>query len=214
MTTITNLQLADQAGHLIGLRWPTNLKATTMTDDAIVQTLIDESNKIYSFIKKYPKFIRLSYNEYNDHIVALVQQQGFIITTWNIDTVDYKLDVTVDGIVTAYNFAMQKNLPGSARFIAIHHDLYPIYNTPDAFTAVNNAIVDNGYTAVTLDKCMNQASGYRASNNDLRGAGDGSGTAAGGSGTVGGASTPSTAASTSIGILFAAVSAMIVALMF
>lgn len=161
-----------QAGHLLGMRYPTTLDPNTQSDDQIVQTLLDQSQIVYSYTSVYPKYLRLPYGDYSQAKLNLIQNQGFFISFWNLDVLDYNVANVTNGPATisgVYQTQFAQVGAGAGRFIALHHDIYPVYTNPNVIPQVVAAIKNNGYTAVRLDTCLNDKAPYRLANNDVRG---------------------------------------------
>lgn len=62
---------------------------TAESDDEIILTLLQESNAIFKVLKVYPKFLRLPYGKYDQRALNIAKSMGFVVTGWNVDTVDY-----------------------------------------------------------------------------------------------------------------------------
>ncbi|KAI3641400.1 hypothetical protein MIR68_000530 [Amoeboaphelidium protococcarum] len=159
---VTNMQTAYSQGHVIGLRFKPD--ATKLSCDAILSQLLTMSNQVYQIINVYPKFVRFSYDQYNDANVACVSGAGFVVSSNNIDVMDYDSGVTNEQISSAYIAQFSQVGRGLGRYIGLHHDLYTIYQDPSVLANLATTLKNWGYNSVTMDKCLGIASAYRTSN--------------------------------------------------
>lgn len=160
---VTNIQQADKDGHVVGLRFPTKLDPSKMSDAEIEKTLSDDSEKIFNIIKKYPKFLRLPYGKYDSRVLNVCSKMGFVVTLWNIDVSDYSKDANAKSIVGAYNNQLGVVAAGAGRYISVHHDIANVYYDSTVLAQVASTLKNAKYTAVTLDKCL-VTSPYRSEN--------------------------------------------------
>lgn len=143
------VQRIAAGGHLIGLRTEADWDLFNMSDDQIRAGIARQANVLNSFIGYVPKFIRLPYNGFNDHILRVVESTGLIVTNYNLDTYDY----TNDGSRTLNAVKLALNLKGkNYSFISIQHDgvQQSVAITPKIIDAVKAA----GYKFVKLDECL------------------------------------------------------------
>jgi peptidoglycan/xylan/chitin deacetylase (PgdA/CDA1 family) len=97
---------------------------------------------------------RLPYGKYNQRVLDLCEKLGFVVTVWNIDTVDYKSDITANQIVNAYESQFVQTEAGKGRFISLHHDIANIYYDQTTLAKVFSSLKNYSYTTVTLDQCL------------------------------------------------------------
>lgn len=133
-----------------------------MSDENIKNVLQQSSQAVYSQIGKYPTFLRLPYNAYNDpRVVSLCQEAGFTLTMYNIDSQDYGFDmfgntfnVTAGSITQPYLNVFTVINAGVGSFISVHRDTLPIYNDPGVIDSIANTLQQYKYKAVNLSECL------------------------------------------------------------
>jgi peptidoglycan/xylan/chitin deacetylase (PgdA/CDA1 family) len=170
VAVLTNVQEAAKAGHVIGLRWPTDVNPIAISDETFLKVLRTESNNIFNAIGKYPKFLRLPAGKYDNRVVKLAQEQGFIVTMWNFDPEDYKTDVKAADVITRLNSEFAQVSRGQGRYITLFHDIYPVFTDKAFLQTIVTAIKDQGYNFVTLGECLNEKNPYREKNGNDSGA--------------------------------------------
>ena len=164
VSVLSNLQEAEKAGHVIGLRFPTEIDPTKASDETIRKVLRSESNNVYSAIKKYPKYLRLPSGKDDDRVVQIAQEEGFVVTRWNFDPEDYATGVTAGAISTKLQGEFSLVSAGRGRYIALVHDIYDVYKNTQFLGDILGTVKNSGYTAVTLQDCLSDASAYRDTN--------------------------------------------------
>lgn len=167
VAVLTNAITAKEAGHVIGLRFPTD--PSKLSDEQFQQALIDQSQRVKDSVGVLPKFLRLPFGKYGARELSIANCMGFVVTEWNIDTLDYDLkptstDSKLDSLQQTYGNAFAGMNAGAGRFIALHRDLYDVYLNETVLVELTKYIKSYGYSLVTLDKCMSEASPYRSSN--------------------------------------------------
>ena len=103
VSVFTNLQETERAGHIIGLRFPTEVDPSKASDETIRKVLRTESQLVYNAIKKYPKYLRLPAGKDDDRVVQIAQEEGFVVTRWNFDSLDYTNGLNVATVVADLN---------------------------------------------------------------------------------------------------------------
>jgi hypothetical protein len=175
-SVVANMEAAYEAGHVIGLRFPTGLDATAMTDKELTTTLQSESEKIHKELGVYPKFLRFSYDKFGAREIGIATKMGFVITGWNLgafrcrellmilDANDY--NANRGSIETAYTTEFNKAPTGKGRYISLHHDLASVgaYTDTGIFSTLKARAKTAGIEMVTLDVCTASGSAYRESN--------------------------------------------------
>lgn len=166
-----------KAGHIIGIRFPTTANLISMSDDVYVKTLQENSARIYELVGVYPKYLRLPAGGYQERHIGLAQSMGFQITTWSLDFFDYniadKAKAANQDLFSVYKSyidpELQRVARGTASYILLLHDQYPVYLNETILPAVVTYLRNQyGYNIVTMDKCLLDKSPYRGDNNDPR----------------------------------------------
>lgn len=160
---------ARRRGHVIGLRYNPPNGFDSMTDDEIIEALVEQSEAIAAIIGVHPRFIRLPHNSVDDRVRTVVESMGFIITAFNIDSQDYLADATPQSVRQTYanKFAPLGNILG--RWISVHHDSANRDFLPES---IRESIAEGkalGYNFVTLDRCLTRESGGAVYRSDAYG---------------------------------------------
>ncbi|TPX36921.1 hypothetical protein SmJEL517_g01082 [Synchytrium microbalum] len=142
------VKAAYSAGHDIGLRFNTQMNAGNMTLAAFQAEIMAESQIIYNLIGVWPKFLRLGGVSTAD-IDAWCLSQGFVITSYAVDPMDYASAST--SITATYSSYLSK-LVGGQSFISYESDLYT--SAAQALPNTLGVIAGYSYNVVPLSKCL------------------------------------------------------------
>ena len=153
------VQSAYNQGSVIGLQFPAYLDAVLMSDADLKARLAADSDIIFELIGKYPKYLRM--DSYNDRVLSLVQSLGFTVTGFLVDTDNA---FSSEQVTQQYQSAMRSVTAGTARFISRHIDNTFANFDPQLMTKVKQSVGGFGYSLVTLDVCLGDASAYRTDN--------------------------------------------------
>jgi len=169
------VRAAYQAGHDIGLRFNTQMNAGNLSLSAFQAEIMSESQIIFNLIGVWPKFLRLG-GVSTAAIDAWVQSQGFVISSYAVDPMDYASSSTA--ITATYSSYLSK-LVGGQSFISYESDLY--IAASQALPNTLGVIAGYSYAIVPLSKCLGTTSYRTLTGNSSGGyvAGSGSGSGSG-----------------------------------
>jgi len=170
-----SIKKAYADGHLIGLRFPPSFDARFLDKNSIVEMIVRDSQKIFDLIKVYPRFIRMSYDQYNTDTVKIIKELGMEITEWNVDPRTVNTIATnataaqiTEQLNTAITADMNKEGAGNG-FIVLLHEFSEAFSKPEGFA---NFLTEfkktNQLEYVSLDTCRGITGGYREKNIDTR----------------------------------------------
>lgn len=108
--------------------------------------------------------MRLPYGKFDDRVLAVAASLGFTVTAWNIDTNDYQSGLSAGEIAAAFSTPMSLIAPGTGRYIAVLHDVSPVYYDGAILQPTFNEIKNRQYKAVTLNTCLEENEAYRTTN--------------------------------------------------
>eukprot|EP00158_Paraphelidium_tribonemae_P002473 Partr_v1_DN25396_c1_g1_i1_m21679 putative chitin deacetylase len=168
ITVNTNMRSAYEAGHVIGLRVPNSFDASKASENDIKQKLLNGAAAIYTYLKVYPKFVRFPVGTVNELALKVCADLGFVISSFNIDSMDYDAKANLASIQQKYVDQLSKVQAGKGRYIAGHHDLIPLYQN-GVIESLVKLLANYGYSPVTLDTCLATSGAYRAENVDPKG---------------------------------------------
>lgn len=160
------LQNVYNAGHLIGMtyRLP-NEDPEAMSNEEIKADIINSARMIETLIQVSPKYVRLHFSAQSDgRTEQILRDLGFIIVGYNLDGKDY-IHKTPDLIAQEYERTFREyreTHDSKGSFIAIQYDI-PETMSMEAVPNVIKEIQAQGYTAVRMDGCLNDARPYKAS---------------------------------------------------
>ncbi|KAJ3162141.1 hypothetical protein HDU86_005839 [Geranomyces michiganensis] len=165
-TVVALLKRIYTEGHLVGIKLSSQIDPTTWLPAAVVAELRAEAAIVHQLIGVYPKFVRIPYQTLPSNVFAAVQEAGFVVTGWAIDSMDYTYMYASDNTSTIGNgVAARYKTPLTAQ------DTHPIVlfrsNLQiNAYTLSNTVkILQTAITTplVTLDVCLNTEK-YRTTN--------------------------------------------------
>jgi hypothetical protein len=140
-----------------------------MSDEDIRYTLNTEADKINSFFKIQPKFLRLPATAVNNQtILSLAQSMGFVVTTTSIDSGDYNFGSSAFTIKNAINQKLNLVQNGMASFIVLQHDAYSLYKNNKIIEEEVEMFTSRDYDVVRLDVCLGTTP-YRGTDNSASG---------------------------------------------
>ena len=149
---------------MIGIRFDTQFGSLTGQDDStILSSLQNSANAIAVRISYTPKFVRLPFNGYDDRVIKLVEQSGYVITEPTIDSMDYKYS-KVEDLVNAIGTRLNATTGG-----VISKQLDASAVGVSATDSIIKEIIRRGYTLVTLDLCTGVTGGYKEGSNNNNG---------------------------------------------
>lgn len=98
------------------------------------------NQKIEAITGKAPTLFRCPYGDYNDQVIEAVEASGMKAIQWDVDSLDWKDQSTVESIVSRVT---EKVKPGS--IILFHNDAK---YTPQALPIILEKLIAEGYTFV------------------------------------------------------------------
>lgn len=134
------------AGHEVGnhsLTHPHMNKLDTAGVQAELSKLDDE---IEAIIGKRSTLFRAPFGEYNDTVILAARSAGYEVVQWNIDTIDWKEERSVETILSTVN---SKLSPGS--IILCHNNGYRI---KDYLPALIEHALEQGYSFKTVSELL------------------------------------------------------------
>lgn len=132
-------------GHELGLHSVTHPHFTELSDDQIIKELTENAGLIKETTGFDAKLFRPPYGDYNDRVISLVQQQGFIPIQWSIDSLDWK-DLSAQSM---YQRIVERIEPGS--IILFHNNGLHTVETLDPLIAF---LKEQGYQIVPVSELV------------------------------------------------------------
>jgi len=145
-------------GHEIGLHSATHLRMTDLSDEKALQELEDNAALITEITGQKPVLFRPPFGAYNNRIVQLVQEAGYVPIQWSIDSLDWK-NLSADEI---YRRVTTKMAPGA--IILFHNDGA---NTPEALERILEYLKKEGYEVVPISDLIYKDN-YYIDNNGIQ----------------------------------------------
>lgn len=167
------LKKAFDEGHEIGLRFPPNVDPRELNETEFIRLIYDESEKIHQQIGKYPKFLRLPFEQWEPRTLNLASKMGMVSGGWNIDAKDFAIagvSSNSEGMDKVVNYVIDK-IEGRSldteSFISLHRDIYSLYSNDNMLRRLIQKITQNGFRIVSMNQCL-AIQPYRKFNTDLR----------------------------------------------
>ena len=127
----------DVMNHSATHPYMTSLSAAQMSEQLRVC-----NEKIAAVTGKTPTLFRCPYGDYNDQVIEAVESAGMQSIQWDVDSLDWKEQSTVESIVTRVTGKVK---PGS--IILFHNDAK---YTPQALPMILEKLIAEGYTFVKV----------------------------------------------------------------
>ena len=128
-------------GHEIGLHSATHPHFTRLRDEEIIWELRENARLIREVTGFEARLFRPPFGDYNDRVISLVQQQGYIPIQWSVDSLDWK-DLTAEAI---YKRVRERIKPGA---IVLFHNNGK--HTPEALAPLISYLKGQGYEIVPI----------------------------------------------------------------
>lgn len=158
---LTDFQIAGYVkkihhrGHLVGIRFNPQLSPESMSDEAIVASLVADQERIYKLIKVKPVYVRLPYNSaFNERVVDAVERAGFIVTIHNLESQDYLADSDAniqhiyDSVVSGIDTRLFNQ---SAILVQSDQNLFSVKSVTKLVQYIRDG---KNYQIVTLNECL------------------------------------------------------------
>lgn len=137
-------QLYD-AGMELGNHSDDHAHFTKLSSDGIVSNVNACNEKIKAITGEAPTLFRCPYGEYDDHVVAEVNNMGMQVIQWDVDSLDWK-ELSADEI---YQRVSSKVAPGS---ICLFHNA--ALHTPEALPSIIEFLLSEGYEIVPVSQLI------------------------------------------------------------
>lgn len=132
-------------GHEVANHTLTHPRLTSESSKDIAREFDATSDRIEDITGERPALIRPPYGATDDDVAAVAKNQGLVQVLWDVDPLDWK-DRDADTIAKR---VVKKVQAGS---IVLSHDLYD--TTGDAYVDIVEALIDEGYTLVTVSELL------------------------------------------------------------
>lgn len=151
---LTNIWLKDYPdlakeivaqGHEVAMHSANHPKMTDLPDDKALQELRENETLITEITGVKPYLFRPPFGAYNNRIVKLVQDAGYIPIQWSIDSLDWK-NLSAEEI---YQRVTKRTAPGA--IVLFHNDGT---NTPAALEMILEFYKQEGYTVVPVSQLI------------------------------------------------------------
>lgn len=133
-------------GHEIGNHTDKHPHMNKMNAEQMQKELKALDDKVEGLTGIRSKTFRAPYGEYNDLVVTSVRAMGYEIVQWNLDTVDWREERSVDQIL---NSVTPKLCPGS--IILCHNNGFKIV---EYLPQLINSAKEEGYEFVTVSELL------------------------------------------------------------
>lgn len=142
----TLVQQEYMEGHEIGSHAFDHNNLTKINSIQVKEQL-DKTEELISKLADTPTLFRPPGGNYNDTVLKLAKDKGYLVILWSIDTNDWRLH-SVGRIV---NSVINNVKPGS--IILLHDGIYPA-STPEALEFIIDGLRRRGYEFVTVNELL------------------------------------------------------------
>lgn len=142
-------------GHETGLHTASHPRLTTLADNKILEELTTNAKMINDVTGQTPVLFRPPFGAYNNRVISIATQNGYIPIQWSIDSLDWK-NLSSQEI---YQRITQKIHPGA--IILFHNDGA---NTPQALEPIIDYLIKEEYSIVPISDLIYKDNYYIDSN--------------------------------------------------
>ncbi len=136
----------SEKGHELGNHTDTHPHMSKLDTKGIEKEIRDLDNKIEKLTGKRSKTFRAPFGEYNDLVVTATRALGYEVVQWNIDTVDWREERSVQTILDS---VLPKLKPGS--IILCHNNGFKI---KEYLPILIDTAQEQGYEFVTVSELL------------------------------------------------------------
>lgn len=134
-------------GHEVAMHSANHPNMTELSNEKALQELRDNEALIIEITGQKPYLFRPPFGAYNNRIVKLIQDAGYIPIQWSIDSLDWK-NLSAQDI---YKRVTSKMAPGA--IVLFHNDGT---NTPEALEKILEYLKQEGYSVVPVSQLIYQ----------------------------------------------------------
>ncbi|KAI8369455.1 uncharacterized protein BYT42DRAFT_584541 [Radiomyces spectabilis] len=149
---------AFKSGHQIASHTYSHAHLTQISEQEVETEMLALDRQIIDITGKRPAFMRPPYGEYNDRTVDQLNNMGYTVVMWNMDTKDYEthdLKQEMDHVHRALN-------DNSGGYISLAHDVFEQTST-ELTEQMIKELGAKGFKFVTVAECFGLPP-YMASN--------------------------------------------------
>jgi peptidoglycan/xylan/chitin deacetylase (PgdA/CDA1 family) len=147
ISTIRNIL---QEGHECGIEFPLSLDTLNMELKAVVQFIKKAISVLPTDIQHHVKYLRGKNSQINENIFQACKDEGFIITSFTINSMDFTNDRTI--ILSSYANVLEKFATSNGSFITLHHDESSIDHS--SLDIVISYVKSKEYQFVNMTECL------------------------------------------------------------
>lgn len=133
------------AGHETGLHTVSHPSLTELSDEKILQELLDNAKMITEVTGQKPYLFRPPFGAYNNRVIQVAQGANIIPIQWSIDSLDWK-NLSAEEI---YQRVIKRIQPGA--IILFHNDGT---HTPQALEPIIQYLKKEGYSIVPISELI------------------------------------------------------------
>ncbi|ORX98414.1 glycoside hydrolase/deacetylase [Basidiobolus meristosporus CBS 931.73] len=150
-----HLKRAFDEGHQIALHTDTHPHLNTLTPEKIRSELNQNGDSVKEIIGSVPNYMRPPYGECNQNTREVIQEMGFLIVNWNVDSNDWQYHGnSANHDLLLENMAVKINPSDSLTqsFISLQHDTedFSVARVPQ----IIDLIISKGFHFETVADCL------------------------------------------------------------
>lgn len=145
-------------GHEVALHSATHPRMTDLPDEKILKELQDNATLLTEITGQKPVLFRPPFGAYNNRVIKLVRETGYIPVQWSVDSLDWK-NLSAEEI---YQRVTKRIAPGA--IVLFHNDGT---NTPAALEKILEFLKNEGYSIVPVSELLYKEN-YYIDNNGIQ----------------------------------------------
>lgn len=132
-------------GHEVAMHSANHPRMTDLSEEKALKELQDNATMITEITGQKPYLFRPPFGAYNNRVVKLVQEAGYVPIQWSVDSLDWK-NLSAEEI---YQRVTTKIAPGA--IVLFHNDGT---NTPAALEQILEFLKKEGYKVVPISELL------------------------------------------------------------
>ncbi|RKP05821.1 hypothetical protein THASP1DRAFT_31705 [Thamnocephalis sphaerospora] len=159
--SIESLRKTYNSGHQIASHTFTHTDLAKLNADQVRGEMVRLDDLLHDLIGIRPMYMRPPYGSLTNEALDALNNQGYHVVIWNLDTFDWKHPEDSEALYARYHQRLQNADPKSESIIGLEHDVH---------AGTNGAVVERivelahsrGFRFVRIDECLgNTPPAYR-----------------------------------------------------
>ncbi|ORX96270.1 glycoside hydrolase/deacetylase [Basidiobolus meristosporus CBS 931.73] len=145
------LRRAYDEGHHIASHTYSHLNLNSLSAEEIEEEADKAAEAIENVIGVKPQYIRCPYGSCDERVQSILNNMGYKIIDWNLDTLDWQT-LNTELMEKVYENTLSIHSPETTGFISLQHDIHP--STVQAIPNVLDTIDKYNFSVTTVPDCF------------------------------------------------------------